>query len=69
MEHSGVLGECRVSRISSAHMMFSFNCGRLVLTSVQLALARQDAKERELSDDGGAGRMTVTARADIGAPV
>ena len=41
--------------------------GKLVLTSVQLALARQDAKERESSDDGGAGRMTATARADIGA--
>jgi hypothetical protein len=34
---------------------------------VQLALARQDAKEREESDDGCAGRMTATARADIGA--
>jgi len=30
-------------------------------------LARQDVKERESSDDGGAGRMTATARADIGA--
>jgi hypothetical protein len=28
---------------------------------------RQDVKERESSDDGGAGRMTVTARADVGA--
>ena len=36
-------------------------------TSVQLALARQDVKERESSDDGAAGRMTATARADIGA--
>jgi hypothetical protein len=35
--------------------------------SVQLALARQDAKERESSDDGEAGGMTATARADIGA--
>ena len=34
---------------------------------MQLAWARQDAKERESSDDGGAGRMTATARADIGA--
>jgi hypothetical protein len=35
--------------------------------SVQLALARQDVNERESSDDGEAGRMTATARADIGA--
>jgi hypothetical protein len=28
---------------------------------VQLAWARQDVKERESSDDGGAGRMTATA--------
>jgi len=39
----------------------------LVLESVQLAWARQDVKERESSDDGEAGRMTATARADIGA--
>ena len=38
-----------------------------ILISVQLALASQDAKERESSDDGGASRMTATARADIGA--
>ena len=30
-------------------------------------LARQDAKEHESSEDGKAGRMTATARADIGA--
>jgi hypothetical protein len=29
--------------------------------------ARQDVKERESSDDGEAGGMTATARADIGA--
>jgi hypothetical protein len=34
---------------------------------VQLAWARQDVKEREPSDNGVAGRMTATARADIGA--
>ncbi len=34
---------------------------------MQLALARQDVKERESSDDGVAGWMTATARADIGA--
>jgi|HubBroStandDraft_5_1064220.scaffolds.fasta_scaffold1259338_2 hypothetical protein len=39
----------------------------LVLISVQLALARQDVKERESSDYGVAGWMTATARADIGA--
>jgi hypothetical protein len=27
-------------------------CARLILASVQLALARQDVKERESSDDG-----------------
>ena len=36
-----------------------------VLISVQLAWARQDVKERESSDEGVAGRMTATARADI----
>jgi hypothetical protein len=41
---------------------------RSILESVQLAaLARQDVKERESSDDGEAGGMTATARADIGA--
>ena len=40
---------------------------KTVLISVQPALARQDVKERESSDDGEAGRMTATARADIGA--
>lgn len=30
-------------------------------------MARQDVKERESSDGGVAGRMTATARADIGA--
>ena len=39
----------------------------ITLISVQLAFARQDVKERESSDDGVAGWMTATARADIGA--
>ena len=48
-------------------MLFSPTATESVLVSVQLALARQDVKERESSDDGEAGRMTATARADIGA--
>jgi hypothetical protein len=40
---------------------------KLALVSVQLAFARQGVKERESSDDGVAGWMTATARADIGA--
>jgi len=41
--------------------------GVSILLSVQLALARPDVKERGSSDDGVAGWMTATARADIGA--
>ena len=44
-----------------------FGADGLVLTSVQLALARQDEKERRRAKMIGAGRMTATARAGIGA--
>jgi hypothetical protein len=53
--------------INACHIADSFIKDESVSTSVQLALSRQDVKERESSDDGVAGRMTTTARADIGA--